>query len=161
MRASNPAAEIPRVLCEDIFSQAKIMIMTGRCEPCGENFTIEIFHNGFGDTSYAYCDTCGKTAILSGWSKRWPEGVKCTQAEIAPEMEPYLKPCECGGKFNVGNSPRCPNCKKPLSADQAADYLEQQAPGAKKGWRWQRNWSGLYCAVINGLQVTDNFVDKS
>ena len=75
------------------------MAWTGVCEHCAEHFDIEIFHNGFGDSSYAYCDRCGKTAILSGWSKQWPNGVKCTQAEIAPEMEGHLKPCGCGGIF--------------------------------------------------------------
>jgi len=137
------------------------MAWTGVCEHCAENFGIEIFHNGFGDSSYAYCDSCAKTAILSGWSKRWPKGVKCTQAEIAPEMEPHLKPCECGGTFTKGNSPRCPKCKQALSADRAAEYLERQAPGAEKGWQWQRNWNGLYCAVINGQQIMDNFIDAT
>ena len=156
-RSRNPEVFYAR----DLSPRTSVMIMTGMCEFCERDFAIEIFHNGFGETSYAYCDTCGKTAILSGWSKRWPEGVKCTQAEIAPEMEPCLRPCECGGKFTKGASPRCPKCRKPLSADRAADYLERQSPGTKKGWRWQRSWSGLYCAVINGLQVADNFADKA
>jgi hypothetical protein len=119
---------------------------------------MEIFHNGFGDSSYAYCGACGKTAILSGWSKLWPSGVKCTQAEIAPNMETHLQTCTCGGSFSKGNSPRCPSCKQTLSSEKAADYIEPQSPGAKKGWRWQRNWSGLYCAVINGQSVKDNFL---
>lgn len=133
--------------------------MTGICEHCGAEFKIEIFHNGFGDSSYAYCDLCGMTAILSGWNKHWPPGVKCTQAEMAAEMQPFLKPCACGGRFSKGNSPRCPACKKHLSAERATEYIESQSPGTKKGWRWQRNWSGLYCAVINNLRVADNFVD--
>lgn len=131
--------------------------MTGTCDQCGEKFKIEIFHNGFGDSSYAYCDTCGMTAILSGWHKQWPPGVKCTQAEIASEMEPYLKLCECGGRFAKGNSPRCPRCKQQLSAEKATEYIEQQSPGARKGWRWQRSWTGLYCAVVDGRRVADIF----
>jgi hypothetical protein len=134
--------------------------MTGICEHCKETFSIEIFHNGFGDSSYAYCSNCGRTAILSGWSNRWPKGVKCTQAEIAPEMELYLRPCECGGRFVKGSAPRCPKCKQVLSADEATGYIEQQSPGTKRGWRWQRNWNGLYCAVINGQTVADNFVSE-
>jgi hypothetical protein len=97
------------------------------------------------------------TSILSGWSKRWPKGIKCTQAEITPEMELHLRRCECGGRFSKGNSPRCPSCKQVLSADNATDYIEPQSPGTKKGWRWQRNWHGIYCAVINGKRVVDNF----
>jgi hypothetical protein len=131
--------------------------MIGTCDQCGEKFKIEIFHNGFGDSSYAYCDTCGMTAILSGWHKQWPSGVKCTQAEIASEMEPYLKGCGCGGRFAKGNSPHCPHCKQPLSAEKATEYIEQQSSGTQKGWRWQRNWFGIYCAVVDGRKVADNF----
>jgi hypothetical protein len=133
---------------------------TGTCSQCNATFSIEIFHNGFGDTSYAYCGACGMTAILSGWSKLWPQGVKLTQAEITLEMETHLQACGCGGRFAKGNSPRCPKCKSPLSAEGAAEYLERQAPGTKKGWRWQRNWSGIYCAVIDGKKVIDNFLEN-
>jgi hypothetical protein len=123
--------------------------VTGSCEPCAASFGIEIFHNGFGDSSYAYCDGCGMTAILSGWSNRWPNGVKCTQAEISSDMEQYLMPCAGGSKLSKGNTtPRCPNCKQPLSAEAAARCIEPQSHGTKKGWRWQRGWDGLYCAAI-------------
>jgi len=131
--------------------------MIGKCGNCDGSFEIEIFHCGFGEESYAYCDTCGTTCLLSCWSKLWPQGVKCSQGEIAPEMEPYLRACLCGGRFTKGNSPRCPLCKTPLSADEAAEYLEAQAPGTKRGWRWQRNWSGTYAAVINHSRVVDHF----
>jgi hypothetical protein len=136
-------------------------MMTGNCEHCGQEFEFELLHNGFGDSSYAYCDTCGKVAILSGWSKDWPKGVKCTQAEMPPAMEPHLELCSCGGRFRTGSSPRCPHCKESLSADKAGDYIEPQAPGTKKGWRWQRSWNGVYCMVIGGIRVNDNFKQYS
>jgi hypothetical protein len=72
-------------------------------------------------------------------------------------MEQYLLPCECGGKFSKGNSPRCPQCNQSLSADKATGYIEAQSPGTAKGWRWQRDWQGIYCAVINDRRVSDNF----
>jgi len=40
-----------------------------------------------------------------------------------------------------------------LSAVTATSYIESNAPGTKKGWRWQRNWSGLYGIVIEGRRV--------
>jgi hypothetical protein len=132
--------------------------MTGKCEHCAAEFQFQIFHCGFGDCSYAYCERCGRTAVLSCWSKRWPDDVKCTQAEIAPEMEAHLAPCECGGRFKKGQAPRCRECGNKLSADRAAEYIEAQAPGAKKGWRWQRNWNGLYCMAVENWWVKDNFV---
>jgi hypothetical protein len=104
----NPERFSRRISAVKSLSKEHLMAWTGVCEHCMEKFGIEIFHNGFGDSSYAYCDSCGKTAILSGWSKEWPKGVKCTQAEIAPEMEPHLKPCQCGGTFTKGSYPRCP-----------------------------------------------------
>jgi len=43
-------------------------------------------------------------------------------------MERHLLPCECGGKFSKGSSPRCPKCKGSLSADSATGYIEAQSP---------------------------------
>ena len=134
--------------------------MVGTCEHCSKTFKIEIFHMGFAESSHAYCDACGMTAILSGWSKRWPKGVKCTQAEIADEMTSHLRACACGGKFTKGNSPRCPHCTQTLSPEKAAEYIEPQSPGSAKGWHWGRTWHGLYCAVINDRSVADNFTDN-
>jgi hypothetical protein len=133
--------------------------MIGSCEHCGQNFNFGILHVGMEEMSYAYCNACGRAAILSCWSRRWPKGIKCTQAEIAREMEAHLKLCECGGKFAKGNSPRCPRCNQILSPEKAAEYIESQSPGARKGWRWQRTWNGVYCAVIEDRKVKDNFVD--
>ena len=72
-------------------------------------------------------------------------------------MEQYLQPCECGGRFKRGSAPRCPHCNEPLSPELATSYIESNAPGTKKGWRWQRNWSGLYCIVIEDKRVDNKF----
>jgi hypothetical protein len=56
-----------------------------------------------------------------------------------------------------GAAPRCPHCHDTLSAEFATSYIEANAPGAKKGWRWQRNWSEMYCIVIEDKRVMDNF----
>jgi len=72
-------------------------------------------------------------------------------------MEPYIQPCDCGGSFRKGCTPRCPQCSKPLSAELAASYIESNAPGTQKGWRWQRNWRSVYCVVIEDNRVDNNF----
>jgi hypothetical protein len=131
----------------------------GSCEHCGASFEVKLIHNSFNDSSYAYCGDCGRTAILFAYSKRWPDSVKWTHAEIANEMEPYLLPCQCGGKFSKGSSPRCPKCRQVLSADKATGYIEAQSPGATKGWRWQRDCHGVYGVVVDGRIVHDNFVE--
>jgi len=134
-------------------------ISIGLCEHCRQDFGYYIAHSGFGDCSYAYCDRCGMTAILSMWDRHWPKlsANYQFQREIGVEMEPHLQPCECGGSFTKGSCPRCPNCHRTLSPDLAATYLEANAPGTKKGWRWQRNWTDLYCIVIENRVVHDHF----
>jgi hypothetical protein len=132
---------------------------SGRCEHCAKTFSYQLYHCGFGDCSYAYCDTCGMTSVLSLWSTKMPKTASdCpSQQEICAELEQYLEPCACGGLFRKGSSPRCPNCRNALSAEVASAYLEKNAPGTKKGWRWQRNWHQTYCIVVEGRQVNDNF----
>ena len=82
-----------------------------------------------------------------------------SQQEICAELEPYIQPCDCGGYFRKGSSPRCPKCGQALSAVDATGYIEANAPGTKKGWRWQKNWHETYCIIIEDKVVNDNFVD--
>jgi hypothetical protein len=126
----------------------------GSCEHCNKKFGYYLVHNGFSNTSYAYCDVCGLAAILDGY--KVPQAVHMVLHQaITPDVESYLTPCRCGGSFRAGASPRCPNCQQRLSADQAANYIESQAEGTKKGWRWQRTWTGLYCIIIEDRVVND------
>lgn len=130
----------------------------GLCEHCLQQFQYAIYHCGFGDCSYAYCDSCGRTAILSMWDKRWPTIENCeVQQEICSAMEPLLERCECGGRFRKGGAPRCPRCNLSLSAELAASYIEKNALGTEKGWRWQRTWKGLYCMVVENKRVANNW----
>src|SRR5262252_4080301 len=100
------------------------MSATGSCEHCGQQFAYSLIHNGFNDSAYAYCDTCGRTALLSAWSAV-PRGVPIRfHSCISKAVEPYLEPCSCGGHFRSDASPRCPHCNQVLSADVATDYLE-------------------------------------
>jgi hypothetical protein len=66
-----------------------------------------------------------------------------------------LKPCPCGGRFNDAALPRCPYCRHILSPILATHYIEANAPGAKKGWRWQKSWDGIYSIVIENEAVQD------
>jgi hypothetical protein len=131
---------------------------TGLCESCDGKFEYALIHNGFADTAYAYCDECGMTALLSGWYDKIPEGVLLRiHGPIETEMESCLQACPCGGSFRRDASPRCPHCNVPLSAELATRYIEKDAPGAKRGWRWQRHWLGMYAIVIEGRVVNDNW----
>jgi hypothetical protein len=126
-------------------------VSTGTCEHCRQQFGYGLLHCEFSDSIYAYCDLCGKTAVLSLWDKRM------VHQEMCSGMEPYLTPCDCGGNFKKGSKPRCPHCNNNLSAEFASSYLERNAPGTQKGWRWQRDWSGLYCIVVEDKWINNNF----
>jgi hypothetical protein len=135
----------------------------GTCEHCKHAFGYRLIHSGFNESSYGYCDSCGQTAILNYCSPTWRKlitelGAGCPlQQEICLQIEPYLQACECGGKFKKGSSPRCPSCMKPLSAELAGAYIETNAAGTKKGWRWQRNWRETYGIIVEERFVEDNF----
>lgn len=127
----------------------------GTCARCAQTFPYCLIHNGFNDTAYAYCDTCGCTALLDWYTKR-PDGVPYVPFErISKDVERYLQPCRCGGHFTADAEPRCLHCKAPLSATDAATWIEANAPGTAKGWHWQRNWNALYAIIIGGRVAHD------
>jgi hypothetical protein len=131
--------------------------LNGKCGECGKRFGYYLIHNGFNDSSYAYCSSCGMAALLSVY--QIPKiGVRLEPFQaIKPEIEPFLQNCSCGGKFQSGAMPRCPHCHAHLSATQATSFIEAQAEGAKKGWRWQQNWTGLYCLIVENKFISDNW----
>ena len=140
-----------------------VMLKKGDCEHCGRFYRYTLWHSGFGDNSYAYCDTCGMLALLN-YSNEYVAALPAPTdkfGEIERSWEEFLQHCPCGGSFRKGSSPRCPACNEKLSATHAAEHIEAQALGAR-GWKWQNNWSGLYCIAMNDplnpgavLQVVD------
>jgi hypothetical protein len=122
----------------------------GDCEHCLRSYRYTLLHAAFGDFSYAYCDSCGILATFSYSNSHLVQLPPLSQAHqvIDPEWEPFLDPCPCGGHFRSGASPRCLACSSPLSAEHAASHIERNAIGAGRGWRWQRNWTDLYCIAM-------------
>jgi hypothetical protein len=125
----------------------------GSCELCGKHFSYNLLHSGFNDAAYAYCNGCGRTALCdadAAAARRVPlRSHRC----IGPETETHLRPCECGGHFTANAAPRCPHCMQELSALNAARWIEDNAPAAPAGWRWQNNWTDSYCLVIDGRRA--------
>jgi hypothetical protein len=133
-------------------------LSVGNCEHCHDQFGYYLIHSGFNESIYPYCDSCGKTSILSVWDGRMPKLPNCPpHEEMCSAMEQYLHPCACGGHFIRGAAPRCPRCGETLSAESATSYIESNARGTEKGWRCQRSWSRLYCIVIENKVVQNNF----
>ena len=44
----------------------------GTCEECHKRFEYELVHNGVHNSSYAYCQRCGATALLDMTDSRFP-----------------------------------------------------------------------------------------
>lgn len=128
---------------------------TGQCEHCGHTFRYQIIHNGFNDSAYAYCNRCSFTVLLSGWTQTAKRVPMCIHQRITPDLEMLLKPCPCGGTFRSSADPKCPDCARSLSPVTATSYIERNAPGTEKGWRWQQSWSGIYSIVLNEKLVKD------
>ena len=127
----------------------------GSCDHCGRSFAYHLLHNGFNESCYAYCAACGMTALMDTLYKdRVAEGLPRHRA-ITEGGERFLAPCSCGGFFQAGAAPRCPHCRESLSANEAASWIEAAAPGAKQGWRWQRDWTSLYAIVIENRLVAN------
>jgi hypothetical protein len=146
----------PRRSTSSLGETAVSKIDFGTCDSCARQFQYELLHNGFGDTAYAYCDRCGRTALLSCWYRDIPPAAHLkVHGPVNVEAELLLAPCECGGAFRATASPRCPNCYVALSAEAATSFIEANAPGTIEGWRWQRSWQGLYCVVIDNRRATD------
>ncbi|MCY7389073.1 MAG: hypothetical protein LH481_13615 [Burkholderiales bacterium] len=106
------------------------------CEKCQATFRFSRISRGMADLGHRYCNLCGKTALLDSY--KYPAGVS------GSEIDWFLAPCSCGGRFESGATPRCPECNVPLTA---ADFLLAG-----------ENWSGHRCIVVNDNVVSDNWV---
>jgi hypothetical protein len=138
--------------------QPHVSDAVGTCESCGCTFSYRLIHNGFNDSAFAYCDRCGCEASLHYYyADVPPEAHLKVHGPVNPEAEALLQPCSCGGTFRAKAGPRCPHCNAALSADAAGSYIEANAPGTAKGWRWQGTWGGLYSLVVEGRQVRNNW----
>jgi len=127
----------------------------GECASCGRSFDYYLVHNGFNASHYAYCDRCGRTLFLDIYYDRIPEESGFPAEGLSPHVQALLAPCECGGRFAPTARPRCPHCQAELSAEGARSYLEANASGTAQGWRWQGNWAGIYCIVIEDRTAED------
>jgi hypothetical protein len=144
--------------CISLTESTMAQLSIGICETCHKHFEYSIYHCGFGDCAYAYCDRCGRCSLLSVWFQGIPPGTSLkVHGPIEKRIEPKLLPCPCGGAFRAEAPPRCSNGSHALDAALASGYIEQNAPGTLKGWRWQRNWSGVYCIDVEGRAVRDNW----
>lgn len=125
-------------------------LLKGDCEHCGQVYRYQVLDASFSDCSYAYCDTCGRLAVVSyssGFLVSMPR-ISTPHQVIDQAWEPFLRACPCGGHFRHNAAPRCPVCLEPLSPRHAAAHIERNFAGGGRGWHWQGNWSEAYCIDI-------------
>jgi len=145
-------------------------LQKGDCEHCFRSFHYTLLHAGFGDCSYAYCDSCGMLATFNysnSFLVNMPPITNPHQV-IDRLWEPFLSPCDCSGHFRAGAAPRCLHCNGVLSAQHAASYIERNTKGAGRGWRWQGNWTDVYCLAMEDprkpgtlRQISDVFLEPA
>lgn len=133
----------------------------GQCDNCGHRFEWYPIHNGFNNSFYAYCSSCGTTAILDFWGTpltHHPAVAKLVAGEIPNEIEGLLQHCACGSHFRAGSKPRCPHCAHellPRVGPSDADSLPLQRKMA--GWPLSWTPAQVYCVVINDKVVWNPF----
>jgi hypothetical protein len=133
----------------------------GSCGSCHSKFRYFLINNSSNDSAYGYCEHCGTTVLLSGGHPQLPPHANLELHKPIPAaIEALLEPCSCGGRFRGDACPRCPTCNAELSAEAARTWIEADARGTAKGWRWQGAWQGVYCIVIENRLVTDNWSRK-
>jgi hypothetical protein len=42
----------------------------------------------------------------------------------------------------------------------ATKWMEGNAPGTKKGWRWQQSWTETYSVIVEKQSVNDNWNEQ-
>ncbi len=112
-----------------------VILKKGDCEHCGQLYRYSLWHSGFGDNSYAYCDECGMLAILNHTNPQVAGFPKSTQqyGEIEESWEALLQPCVCGGHFCKGASPRCLHCNHELICHPCRSALGTAGSGNIQG----------------------------
>jgi hypothetical protein len=108
----------------------------GSCESCDQKFRYFLVDSSQNDSTYAYCETCGTTALVTGANPT------------------DLEACSCGGRFRSDAFPRCPSCRAELSAESARSWIEANSRRTRSGWTWQGSWQGPYCIVIENRVTT-------
>ncbi|HEX7530137.1 MAG TPA: hypothetical protein VF333_03255 [Pyrinomonadaceae bacterium] len=129
--------------------------------PLRWHFSVPTDSHGFNDSAYAYCNQCSFTVLLNGWHPAAQRVKLKIHQRITSDIEGLLKPCPCGGVFRTSADPKCPHCIRSLSAAKATVYIERDAPGAAKGWRWQQSWSGIYSIILNDKLVNDWWAEET
>lgn len=134
--------------------------MDAVCPACTGHFEARLIHNGFNNSSYAYCAKCGTTALCT--HSAWPVSVpKSDYGPLLPEQISHLRRCTCGGAFHTHAMPRCPGCQAALDPIEATSWIESGSAGTEGGWRWQGSWLGIHAVVVGDIVLENPWSEDS
>ena len=122
---------------------------TKACASCARTFEYYRIDNQVNGSWYVYCSKCGSTGLLYSSDALPQDILKKSGYELAPDAEPFLPACQCGGAFTRGALPRCPYCGVELSRDEIVEMLDYFYQ--KKEWSAATSAIGClqHCLVIN------------
>lgn len=94
------------------------------CPSCSNTIRLEqmhIYHAGFSNLGFLYCDTCPNILEFSTYNRNYVAivGGKHPWTLVHKDkkkVEDHLRQCSCGGKFKFDLKPRCPYCKSNLES---------------------------------------------
>lgn len=133
------------------------------CEPCTARSRARIFHSGFSNVEYLYCNSCCCTAILDFFSERsailrdlatrgwWSWRASTTSCS---QIEGTLDDCGCGGRFTFEAEPRCPVCQHVLDLASVKRQLDAESWWRSDAWRPREDG---YFLVLEENSVTDPY----
>ena len=94
------------------------------CPHCGKIIELQqqyLYHAGFSNLGFLYCDTCSNILEFGSYNPNYETIVGnkhpwVLTPEEKTELESHLAPCPCGGHFKFNAYPRCPFCGEDLSS---------------------------------------------
>lgn len=96
-------------------------ITCASCKAVIEIKQNQLYHAGFSNLGFLYCDTCSNIFEFSAFNKHYVNIVGdkhpwTLNLKEKRRIESNLRPCTCGGRFRFDLKPRCPYCRERLDS---------------------------------------------
>lgn len=94
------------------------------CPTCGKVIKLRqkrLYHAGFSNLGFLYCDTCPSILEFSAYNQNYIRIVGdkhpwMLNPDEKKKLEDHLAPCKGGGRFRFEAYPRCPFCNGNLAS---------------------------------------------
>lgn len=125
----------------------------GSCENCNQRFSYALIHNGFNDSAYAYCDTCG--CVASSLLGREPPTASrfASTARLPRTSSGTLIDVAAGVSFELKHRRDARIADTHSRLMSPPDILRRMRQGPRKDGAGNVNWQGLYCIIVEGRSI--------